>query len=371
MLRFALDLTWVRHKIVGGTESFVNNLITGFSECSEEYEMVLIPARDNAELFKKYLSDKRITMIEADVDSASVRKRIIWQNTSLSKMLLKNGITLCLEPVYAKPILSSRKVRYLSVIHDLEAIHFPENHSFFTNVWLRLSWWNAANTSGHVVAISEYVRQDIIKKYGVSESGITTIFDPIILDTSIQCDFSEVAEKYQISERGYYYTVSKLNPHKNLTTLVKVFGEIKKQRLETVPCKLLISGVNGGMQDKLWEIANEYGLKDELVLTGFVSDDVRNTLYSHARAFLFPSIFEGFGMPPIEAICAGTAVITTREACIPEITQYKAKYVNDPYSTKDWIDAMEGEMPDMTGFDPDIYKPSVIAKRYLDILRTL
>ena len=79
------------------------------------------------------------------------------------------------------------------------------------------------------------------------------------------------------------------------------------------------------------------GLEQEVTLTGFVDSAERNALYQHCRAFLFPSVFEGFGMPPIEAMLFGTVVITTDRTCIPEVTQGKANYVKDPYDVQEWI----------------------------------
>ncbi len=367
-IKFALDLTWVRHKIVGGTESFVNNLIQGFVDTEENYEMTLVTAKENAHLFKDYTHDSRVKNITAPVESQSVAKRIVWQNLHLSSFLLNNGLKLCLEPVYAKPILGSRKVKWVTVIHDLEALHFPRNHSWMTNLWLRLSWLNSVKTSQHIVCISDFVKKDIISKYGISEKRITTIYDPIQIDVEKQCRFSDISGKYSIKEGDYYYTVSKLNPHKNLTTLVKVFGEIKKRNIYDLPCKLLISGVNGGMIEELQKIAGQYGLKDELILTGFVDNEVRNCLYTHAKAFLFPSIFEGFGMPPIEAICCNTPVITTKCACIPEITQHLANYVSNPYSINNWIEVMRNMKNDNDKFDMSQYLPANIANKYLHIL---
>lgn len=370
-IKFALDLTWVRHKIVGGTESFVNNLIQGFIDSDKDYEMTLVTAKDNAHLFKDYTHDSKVKNIIAPVESQSVAKRIVWQNLHLSSFLLNNGLKLCLEPVYAKPILGSRKVKWVTVIHDLEALHFPRNHSWMTNLWLRLSWFNSVRTSQHVVCISDFVRKDIISRYGISEERITTVYDPIRIDVEKQCRFSDISGKYSIKEGDYYYTVSKLNPHKNLTTLVKVFGEIKKRGINDLPCKLLISGVNGGMIEELQKVAGQYGLKDELVLTGFVDNEVRNCLYTHAKAFLFPSIFEGFGMPPIEAICCNTPVITTQCACIPEITQHLANYVKSPYSVDDWIETMRNMKNRNKKFDSSIYSPANIANEYLKIIQSI
>ncbi len=367
-MKFAIDLTWVRHKIVGGTESFVNNLIQGFVELNIDFEMVMITSRDNSELFEKYTKDNRIKLVIAPVNSASVSRRILWQNLKLALFMKKLGIETCLEPVYGIPFFIRKNIKFVTVIHDLEAIHYPKNHSAISNLWLRISWRNSVRNSKKIITISNFVRNDILSKYNVNSNKIVTIFDPIVINVDEVEDFAVVKNIYDIYQKEYYYTVSKLNPHKNLSTLVKTFGEIKAKEIKGLPCKLLISGVNGGMKDELQKLKKEYSLQDEIIITGFVENSVRNCLYKNAKAFLFPSIFEGFGMPPIEAICSGTPVITTKMACIPEITQNVANYVNNPYSTEEWIKAMLNQQDFNYKFNPDLYLPSNIANLYLDVL---
>lgn len=171
MIQFALDLTWVRHKIVGGTESFVNNLIKGFLDTKREFKMYLLCASDNKELFVEYGNDPRVQLVKTSAISSSVWKRLLWQNICMGSKIRELGVSLCLEPVYAKPILPTRKVTFLTVIHDLEALHYPENHSKLLNMWLRFSWWNSARTSEQVVCISDFVRKDILSRYHITEKN--------------------------------------------------------------------------------------------------------------------------------------------------------------------------------------------------------
>ena len=95
-MKFAIDLTWVRHKIVGGTESFVMNLMDRIMETKNENEVFLIAAKDNKVLFERYEKIHGVTIIVGNVRSAKVSERILWQNFCLRNLLVKNGIKVCL-----------------------------------------------------------------------------------------------------------------------------------------------------------------------------------------------------------------------------------------------------------------------------------
>jgi len=135
-----------------------------------------------------------------------------------------------------------------------------------------------------------------------------------------------------------------------------------------LPKKLVISGVNGNSAEELKKQIKDKNLQDAVILTGFVSNEERNTLYQNCHTFLFPSVFEGFGMPPIEAMLFGTRVITTRCASIPEVTQSKAIYVDDPYDVDEWIDKIRKESVQGT-LDFSVYDPEKISRKYLQFLK--
>ena len=150
-------------------------------------------------------------------------------------------------------------------------------------------------------------------------------------------DFSLLESKYNIRQHEYYYTVVSMLPHKNLVTLLRAMQKVKVEHPSDLCQKLVVSGVNGISRKDIESFIKENHLEGNIILTGYIPDNERNTLIKNTRAFLFPSVFEGFGVPPIEAMMLGTSVITTKCASLYEITEGKATYVDNPYDVDEWI----------------------------------
>jgi glycosyltransferase involved in cell wall biosynthesis len=143
--------------------------------------------------------------------------------------------------------------------------------------------------------------------------------------------------------------------------------KIIKDKNIKLPSRLLISGIGGKDKGDLIQLIDENGLTDNIVLTGFVDNKIRNTLYKNCKAFLFPSIFEGFGMPPVEAMAFGGDVITTKKTSLYEVTQGLAKYVDNPFDEDEWVNEMikSNETNEKIKIKIDKYDVKYIASKYL------
>ncbi len=282
---------------------------------------------------------------------------------------------MCFAPVYCRPVFNGGVV-YINTIHDIQAYHYPKYHPFYEVWFSKINWLVDKYRSRHIVAISEFVKKDLIDVYRFDPDKIDVIYNPVTLESDDVTDFASLAAKYGIADGEYYYSVSQLIPHKNFDTLIKVMEKIVRENTD-LPKKLLVSGINGNAADELKARLASSGLEDNVIFTGYVENDARNTLYAHCGAFLFPSVFEGFGMTPVEAMFYGKTVITTRCASIPEVTQNKAVYVDDPYDADEWIEKMKavrsgakaaaGET-DSQSIDMSIYEDRTVAARYLELI---
>ena len=336
-MRIAVDLLWVKHKAIGGVESYVRNLLDGLLDYNANLQMILLTSIDNHDSFSHYDRNNNVTIVKCPVHSTKLMQTVLWENTKLDKLVSELNVDFCFVPYYRKPITKCKN-KYLIVLHDLQALHFPEYFSKPKYLWLKYYWKYCLNSASHIIAISNFGREDIIKQYHIPSERISVVYNPVKGD-DVFCEFDELKDKYNIKENEYYYTISSLLKHKNLITILKVMREINNRNIPLCK-KLLISGIKGNNAQTLQDYMVENGLQDNCIYTGFISDEERNTLIKHCRTFLFPSIFEGFGMPPIEALKLGTNVITTRKASLPEVTNEKATYVEDPFDVDEWIQKM-------------------------------
>jgi len=131
--------------------------------------------------------------------------------------------------------------------------------------------------------------------------------------------------------------------------------------------KLVLSGV-GGDKQKVEAMVEELDIQDMLIFTGFVSDEERDCLYENCQMFLFPSIFEGFGMPPIEAMRRGKNVVMTEKSCLLEVTEGKAVYVKEPMNVDEWLEKIELAQTKEAKVEPfDAYDLENIVSQYMEV----
>lgn len=235
------------------------------------------------------------------------------------------------------------------IVHDIIPRLFPKYLGTFTR---KLHWKaieRGIRCADRIVAVSEATKADLVSELGIPEEGIAVVSpdcDPSFRIGAISDDISRVMKKYAL-EPGYIYHGGGLEIRKNAERLLRSYVELRKNR-ENVPL-LVISGKVFPASNKLAtdvrRLVREFGLEESVVVLGFVPEEDLPALYHGASFFVYPSLYEGFGLPVLEALVCGAPVLAGRAGSIPELAGDVALLV-DPESEEAIRHGMEQLLDD-------------------------
>ena len=228
------------------------------------------------------------------------------------------------------------KAQLVVVVHDVIHRAYPKGHSKETIDYIEKGLLKTLSIADKIITPSETTSKDLVKFYQVSPEKINVIYpgapkpDKSI---SLEC-VQEIIRKYKIPEKFILY-VGTLEPRKNVEGLILAYKKIK----DKIPHKLVIAGMKGWLCEGIFDLVSKEGLDDDVIFTGYVSGDDLACLYKKACLFVYPSFYEGAGLPVLEAFSYGVAVITSNVSSTAEIASDGAMLV-DPYDTDDMADAI-------------------------------
>src|SRR4029450_7017703 len=233
-------------------------------------------------------------------------------------------------------------------IHDCIHLMFPQ---YLPNrggsAHTRAQMWAAARRSACILTVSEASKRDILHLFNVPPEKIVVVYNAIDSHFSVTPSEEAVArvrERYQLDHRFVLY-VGNIKPHKNLVRLLDAFAELRRGELEDL--KLLIIGDQISKLPALRLAVHRHKLHKHVRFLGYLSDDALALLYRLASVFVFPSLYEGFGPPPLEAMASGTPVVTSNLSSLPEVTGDAAVLI-DPYDPTAIADGIHRVLTDET-----------------------
>lgn len=288
---------------------------------------IIVPPRDSRNWDIDHWSKrKNVTTTPADIRGVGPRRQLYFLRHSFEYDLFHSLSSYL--PLFVRG-------RSLVTVHDLKYVHFPSyfrglgslKHRYITAMIRR-----SARTADHVLTVSEHTRSDIVTEFDVESENVTVVpHGPGGARTDI--DGSSPVDG------SYLFFVGSLRPHKNLATLVDAYNELRS-RGDGTNVKLAIAGAEYG--DSLAELRDRISVpyRKDVEFLGRVDDDTLARLYAHATAFVYPSLYEGFGLPPLEAMGHGTPVIVSNRTSIPEVVDDAGIYI-DPTDTSALADALE------------------------------
>ncbi|MEI6694722.1 MAG: glycosyltransferase family 1 protein [Bacteroidota bacterium] len=231
------------------------------------------------------------------------------------------------------------KVKTLAVIHDLNFEHFPRFLKFSHRIYLNYFFHRFAQKADRIVTVSEYSKNDIAELYGISKDKIDVVYNGSHdLYKPVNESIKIKIKKEFTKGKPYFIFIGSLHPRKNLSNLFRAFDEFRK--LNQTETKLVIVGQKQWWNGEIEDAYNAMEFKKEVIFTGRMAPEVLNELLASSLALTYVSLFEGFGIPIVEAFYAETAVITSANTSMPEVAGEAALLV-DPYSVTAIADAMQ------------------------------
>ncbi len=289
--------------------------------------------------FRLYLRSDSPPHLFEDVELRVMPFPRLWTHLRLSWEMARHPPDLLFVPAHVLPPVRPRLS--LVTVHDLGYLHFPEAHPRRQRLYLDLSTrWNAWAAS-HVLADSQATEADLVTHYGVRPDKVTVAYpgvDPSLGPVQDPAAIRAAQARYGI-EGDYFLYLGTLQPRKNLRRLVDAFAELTSRNPEAT-ADLVLAGKRGWLYDNLFDHVRERGLDEHVRFPGYVAEEDKAALLSGAVAFVFPSLYEGFGLPVLEAQGCGCPVITSATSSLPEVAGDGALLV-DPQDTTALADAME------------------------------
>jgi glycosyltransferase involved in cell wall biosynthesis len=265
-----------------------------------------------------------------------VRKR--WENAGRHKEKLLGGIDLLHSTAYTMPLLSHLPV--IVTIHDLSFFVYPQHHTEANYQFVTRNVHQAARRAGFIIADSESTKKDIMRFLHVPEERMEVIYlaagDGFDEKRSPET-IAQTKNKYGIN-KPYFLAVGSMEPRKNLASALIAFKALKETK--KIDYQFVVAGGKGWKNEAFYRLLKKLSIDEHLVLTGYVPEEELPALYQGAEVFVYPSLYEGFGLPVLEAMSSGTPVITSNASSLPEVAGDAALLVN-PMETFDLYRAME------------------------------
>jgi glycosyltransferase involved in cell wall biosynthesis len=259
----------------------------------------------------------------------------------ISPVDLFHGTNYCI-PVYAP-------CPTVVTIHDMSIYAHPNTHKLTNVIRGKRRIPLMARRSSMIIAPSEWTKREIIKylrtrseKISVIYEAAREIMEPLPLSACL-----DVLEKHKI-RRPYLLYVGTIEPRKNLLTLIRAYEELLKSSAHRP--QLVLCGGRGWLDDEVFKLVEDLNLQNQVRFTGYVDDIDLPALYSAAAVFVYPSLYEGFGLPPLEAMACGTPVVTSNSSSLPEVVA-KAGLMHDPYNYRALTECIMTILNDVAAYD--------------------
>ncbi len=310
-MHIGIDATALPHQ-PGGAGNYIIHLIRALASLSNEYQFTIFAHHSGRDLIDSPPSSRMNWVLIPDKSPA---RRLVWEQVTFPRLVRQSRVGLLHSLHYTRPLFLA--CSSVVTFHDMTFFLYPHLHTRSKRIFFPSAIRLSARLADALIAVSENTKNDAIRLLGVPGDKITAIphgvgeeFHPIT-DARL---LDDIRLKFSLPQ-DFILNVGVVEPRKNLTLLLKSYQQLHSQGI-SLP--LVIVGGLGWMYEDVFRQVESLGIKEQVYFTGYVPDHDLPIIYNLARVFVYPSIYEGFGLPPLEAMACGTPVITTAVSSMPE-----------------------------------------------------
>jgi glycosyltransferase involved in cell wall biosynthesis len=337
-LRILINALFLIPNQVGGSETYLRALIDALTKIDRANQYILCVAPEAAAVFRRLPGNWRVVV--SPLASTWRPGRLLLEQTWLPRVAATVNADVIHSPGYTAPLVS--RARRVTNIHDMNYKRHPEDLSLAERTVYAALIPRVARRSRRVIALTEAARSDIVRWTAVQPARVEVAY--AAARTDWPDDGGDDAERVSVAGvlEPFVLSVAAAYPHKNLGRLVRA---LPIQSRDGSPLRLVIVGLKGRATPEIYAAAE--GKHDRIKALGWVDDALLASLYRRSLALAFPSLYEGFGLPILEAMALGVPVVTSHMGAMAEVAGDAAELVN-PFDVKSIRSGLQRVISDET-----------------------
>jgi glycosyltransferase involved in cell wall biosynthesis len=340
-LRIAVDASAVPQDMAGAGV-YTYQLVRALAEAKSPHEIVVFARTD---LFDDLVQREQLRVV--NIPPSSRGRRLIWEQTELPVLLRRLRIDVLHSPHHHTPIAArlplGARTKLVVTMHDLTFMRLPQRYPLARRLYMQAVTRASALAANAIITPSQTVRHEVIERLRFRAERVVAIPEAAASNyvPVPRAQIEEVRARCGLPER-YVLSVGSLEPGKNRARLLRAVAALRDKGID---CTVVIVGQPAWMYEQDYDLVRELGLSGRVIFLGYVPDRDMPALYSGATLFAFPSLYEGFGLPVLEAMACGTPVVTSNVSATAEVANDAALLV-DPLHTQAIVTAIEALLSD-------------------------
>jgi len=331
-MKIGINTSFINLK--SGIGTYVNNLVQNLQliqNSSDEYHFYLSKESYDPE----YFDEGKNRVYRYNIPQFNSLRKVLWEQVFLPGKVKKSKLDVFHSPAFISPL--GLDIPSIVTIHDLAFLKYPDTIIKYKRGFYNYMFNRAIENSAKIITPSDFIKQELLESFECPEDKISVVYEGVSELFTPENDeeiISQCLTGLKIDKPFLMFT-GIIEPRKNLENILMAFSKSGCDDMLFV-----IAGKEGWMCESVFEIIQESGLNDRVIITGEISPSVLRVLYSSCIALIFATLYEGFGLPVLEAMACGAPVVTSNRSALPEVAGDAALFV-DPENVEEISDAMK------------------------------